>query len=68
MSLPKLAAPDFTIGHYLCPKTKRTVPLHSARPLAFVDWPLIVQKCPECGERHVVESQNLEHPPVFGYE
>jgi hypothetical protein len=68
MPVSRVDAPDLIIGTYRCPKTNERVPIHSSRPLAFVDWPLRVSKCSACGAEHVLSGEDLEHPPVFGYE
>lgn len=59
---------EFEIGKYVCPNTNKLVPLMASRPLAFVEWPLVVEHCRECGERHALECEDVHHRPVFGYE
>lgn len=59
---------EFEIGRYICPVTRQLTPLLSARPLAFVEWPVTVQRCPGCGQTHTLHCEDLQHPPVFGYE
>ena len=61
-------ATQFEIGKYRCPKTKKLSPLWAPQHMAEVDWPVVVEKCPECGEKHVVGNDDVLHPPVFGYE
>ncbi len=62
------ALAEFKIGTYICPKTKAEVPLFSCCPLPYLHWPMVVQKCRECGEQHVLQCQDVQHPPTFGYE
>lgn len=64
----KDAMAEFKIGTFLCPVTKVLVPLMGACPLSQVEWPLVVQKCSVCGEKHTVRCEDVLHPPAFGYE
>lgn len=59
---------EFEIGIYLCPITKHPVRLTSTRPRIFVEWPMRVEHCPGCGQQHVVKWEEIQHPPIFGYE
>jgi hypothetical protein len=68
MGLPKAKPVEHEIGKYICPKTKLPVPLLSYTPLSGVAWPMVIDRCPECGQKHAIESQDVLHPPVFGYE
>lgn len=68
MGMPLRKPQEFEIGKYLCPKTKSPVPLMAPCSLAFVEWPVVVAQCAACGERHVLECEDVEHSPVFGYE
>lgn len=68
MRAAKAELVEFEIGRYVCPKTKALVPLKSARPLAFVEWPVTIKNCPDCGGEHLLQCEDLQHPPVFGYE
>jgi hypothetical protein len=64
----KAPAKEFVIGHFTCPTTESPAPLWAFHPLAFMDWPVVVKCCPNCGQEHVVQYKDVEHPPVFGYE
>ena len=68
MGMPKASLVEHEIGKFICPKTKLPVPLLSYTPLSGVAWPVVIDKCADCGEKHVVESEDVLHPPVFGYE
>lgn len=68
MRAAKAVPVEFEIGRYICPKTKAPVPLKSSCPLAFMEWPVTISNCPECGQEHVLQCEDLQHPPVFGYE
>jgi hypothetical protein len=59
---------EFKVGTYICPKTKSTLPLKATRPLPFLEWPIVVERCADCGEKHVLECEDVQHPPAFGYE
>lgn len=59
---------ELEIGKFVCPATKATVPLKAAQPLAFLRWPVTVQRCPSCGETHELNLADRQHPPVYGYE
>ncbi len=62
------ALAEYKIGSFTCPKTYKPVPLFSCCPLPYVHWPIVVKVCPECGAQHVLESDDVQHPPAFGYE
>lgn len=68
MAAPKPVLPEFRIGSFVCPKTQNLAPLWSSLPLAAVDWPLVVEACPDCGEQHILHAEEVLHPPAFGYE
>lgn len=68
MVAEKTKVAEFSVGQYVCPKTKSQVPLKVSRPLAFIEWPVVVTKCASCGEQHVLHSDDVYHWPVFGYE
>lgn len=68
MGLPKPKVMQFEVGKYICPNTKSPVPLMSSCPLAFMEWPVVVEKCPDCKQKHVLHCEDLHHQPVFGYE
>ncbi len=69
MGLPKRKPTEFfEVGKFICPATQSLVPLMATCSLAFLDWPVVVEHCPGCGQRHVVRCEDVEHPPVFGYE
>ena len=58
----------FEIGSYVCPNRKSLVTLTNDRPRREVQWPVVVDPCSACGERHVLESQEVSHPPFYGHE
>lgn len=58
----------FEVGTFVCPKTRTRVPLSATHSVSDLQWPVVVERCPACGERHTVEYNDLRHPPVFGYE
>lgn len=58
----------FETGKFICPNTKQAVPLVTPCPLTAVEWPVVVECCPGCKQRHVLHSEEVLHPPVFGYE
>lgn len=59
---------EFEIGKFVCPTTKARVPLMGHQSLAFLHWPVTVEKCPDCGETHVLNLADVQHPPIYGYE
>jgi len=67
--MPQAApAQQFEIGKYLCPNTKKLLPIWALQHLAEVEWPVTVEKCPDCGQKHLVRNEDVLHPPLFGYE
>ena len=56
------------IGKYVCPISRALVPLQAKQPLAFIHWPVVVEKCASCGQEHVLQLTDVQHPPVYGYE
>jgi len=68
MGMPKASLVEHEIGKFICPKTKLPVPLLAHCPLTAVEWPVTVEKCPDCGQPHSLQSEDVLHPPVFGYE
>lgn len=66
--MPKPALVEHEVGKFVCPKTKLPVPLLTHCPFTAVEWPVVVEHCAECGGRHVLECEDVLHPPVFGYE
>jgi hypothetical protein len=68
MASPKPAVPEFEVGKYLCPKTKSLAPLMASTSFAYLEWPFVVERCAECGERHVLGCEEVLHSPVFGRE
>ncbi len=56
------------IGKYVCPNSRTLVPLMADEPLAFIHWPVVVEKCAGCGQEHVLRLTDVQHPPVYGYE
>ena len=59
---------ELVIGKYVCPNSGALVPLHAGQPLAFIHWPVVVEKCSSCGQEHVLQLTDVQHPPVYGYE
>lgn len=59
---------EFKVGTYLCPEKKTVVILKATSPLPFHEWPFVVEKCEACGKKHLLQSEDVEHPPAFGYE
>jgi hypothetical protein len=47
------------VGKYVCPETDTLIPVSSVRPPPEMDCPLIVERCPACGERHEVACDDL---------
>lgn len=68
MSRRQAPTAEFEIGAYVCPKTKESVPLTATQSVSDLCWPVVVEKCPACGQRHEIQYSELRHPPVFGYE
>lgn len=68
MSGRDTAPTAFKVGTFVCPKTKAPVPLMATSSLPFLEWPIVVEKCEACGEQHVLQSDDVYHPPAFGYE
>lgn len=68
MPKPSAVATEFEVGKYVCPKTKLLAPLMATSSFASLEWPYVVEHCPECGERHVLCCEDVLHAPVFGYE
>ncbi len=66
MAEPKTA--ECQVGQFKCPNTRTLVPLMSSQAFAFLHWPVLVERCPSCGERHQLEVTDVEHPPVYGRE
>ena len=56
------------IGKFVCPNSGALVPLRADQPLAFIHWPVVVKKCSSCGQKHVLQLTDVQHPPVYGYE
>ncbi len=68
MPTSKPALSLFEVGKYVCPKTKLQAPLMASCSFASIQWPHVVERCGECGEPHVLNSEEVLHVPVFGYE
>lgn len=68
MGMPLRKPVEFEIGIYICPKAKTPVPLTAPCTLAYVEWPVVVENCAACGERHLLQCEDLHHQPFFGYE
>jgi hypothetical protein len=59
---------EFEIGRFICASTQLPVPLRARQPLAFLHWPALVKACPERGQQHMFELQDLQHPPIYSYD
>ena len=58
----------FVAGFFLCPVTKREVPLETLVPGPWVEWPVTLQ-CPDCHNEHQVQYEDILHrEPAFGHE
>lgn len=68
MAEPRTQTKEFVVGRFICPTTNSPAPLLACHPLVFLVWPVVVRNCPNCGREHVVQYEDVEHPPVFGYE
>lgn len=68
MTAEKTEVREFTVGWYVCPQTKSPVPLRMSHPLAQAEWPVVIEMCHDCGQRHVLCCEDIHHPPVYGYE
>jgi hypothetical protein len=68
--MPRRSAPavEFTVGTYRCPNTKQPVPLRASRSVSELSWPVVIERCVACGQRHEISYGDLQHPPAFGYE
>ena len=60
--------PEFDIGRFICPNVNKPAQLKAAQSVAFIHWPLLVKRCPACGQQHTLELKDVQHPPVYGYE
>lgn len=58
----------FEIGTYVCPKKKAQVVLELPTPMASLEWPVTVERCPACGQEHVLQYEDVSHVPALGYE
>jgi len=68
MPKPKAVVPEFEVGKYVCPRTKCPASLMATCSFAYLEWPVVVERCESCGERHVLGSEEVLHAPVFGRE
>lgn len=68
MRAAKAEISEFEVGKYVCPKSKQPVPLMASQSLAYLDWPVVVEPCRDCSEKHILQCEDVLHPPVFGYE
>jgi hypothetical protein len=68
MTAEKTVAHEFTVGWYICPQTKTSVPLRMTHALAQTEWPVVIEKCEGCQQRHVLHFEDVCHPPAYGYE
>jgi hypothetical protein len=58
----------FEIGAYDCPSTTSSVTLELSAPMSSLEWPVTVECCSACGQKHVVQYEDVRHAPAFGYE
>lgn len=58
----------FEIGTYECPTKNSQVVLERSLPLASLDWPVTVERCPACEQEHVLQYEDVSHVPALGYE
>ena len=69
---PREATPkrrsEHEIGKYVCPNTKALVPLVGTCALTEIEWPLVLEHCTDCQQRHVLVCEDVWHPPIYGYE
>jgi hypothetical protein len=59
MADEKTALNKVVVGKYVCPETDILIPVSSVHPPPEMDCPLIVERCPACGERHEVCCDDL---------
>lgn len=59
---------EFQIGQFTCPETHRSIPVNAHHSWSDIEWPITIKSCPVCGKEHIVRLEDLEHPPLFGYE
>lgn len=59
---------EFEVGAYVCPDTRTEVALKQPRSLAFVRWPIVVEKCASCGKTHELQSADVIRQPIYGRE
>lgn len=55
----KTGLKPFIVGKYVCPETDELIAVPADSPLAELDCPVIIEKCPSCGERHEVCCDDL---------
>ena len=68
MAAESIPQAEFDVGAYLCPNTQTEVILKQPRSLAFVRWPIVVEKCAACAKTHELQSTDVMHPPIYGRE
>lgn len=68
MGVKETEALELVLGTFICPNTKLPVELKVSRAEPIPGWPILMKACWRCGQEHVVHSQDLRNPPVFGYE
>ena len=56
------------VGTYLCPDKGAEVSLEVHGHMATLHWPVVVKPCPACGQEHVLQYEDVRHPPALGYE
>ncbi|MEE9234035.1 MAG: hypothetical protein V3U28_01165 [Candidatus Acidoferrales bacterium] len=64
MGLPIAKILEFEVGKYVCPVTKSRVALMATYP-ADVVWPQVVERCVSCGQKHILQYDDIEQrlPP-----
>ncbi len=64
----KESCPEHEIGRYICPNTKSLVSLVRSCSLTEMEWPVNIEHCTSCGQKHVLLSEDVWHPPIYGFE
>lgn len=58
----------FEIGKYECPIRATQATLELPAHMASIEWPVVVERCSACGQRHVLQYNDVRHPPALGCE
>lgn len=59
---------EFKAGVFRCPVTGKEAELRVTRAIGYIQWPVVVEHCPQCDQKHVLNIEDVRHAPVFGYE